>query len=85
MTTDADGNLYFADFLNHRIRKITISNGMITAIAGNGTPGAFGDGGEPSRAQIFLPIDVAIDGAGNIYIADWGNYLVRKIQSTAGF
>lgn len=88
MTTDADGNLYFADFLNHRVRKISISGGspgMITTIAGNGTPGAFGDGGEPSRAQIFLPTDVAIDSAGVIYIADWGNYLIRKIQSTAGF
>ncbi|MGE0126778.1 MAG: hypothetical protein AB7U82_01645 [Blastocatellales bacterium] len=85
MTTDSDGNLYFADFLNHRVRKITVSTGVITTIVGNGTPGTFGDGGEPGSSQIFLPTDVAIDGGGNIYVADWGNYRIRKIQSTGGF
>ncbi len=85
MTTDANGNLYFADFLNHRVRKITISTGMISTIAGNGTPGFGGDGGEPAKSQIFLPTDVAIDSAGNVYIADWGNFQIRKVQSTVGF
>jgi len=85
MTTDSDGNLYFADILNHRIRKITISTGSITTIAGNGTPGTFGDGGDPASLQIFLPTDVALDANGVIYIADWGNYRIRKIQPTGGF
>ena len=84
MTTDADGNLYFADFLNHRVRKITISTGVITTVVGNGTPGIGGDGGDPSRSQIFLPTDVAVDSRGVIYVADWGNYRIRKIQSTTG-
>jgi len=85
MTTDADGNLLFADFLNHRVRKITISSGIITTIAGNGVPGIGGDGGDPAGARIFLPTDVAIDSRGNIYVADWGNYRIRKVQSTSGF
>ncbi len=85
MTTDADGNLYFADFLNHRVRKITISTGLITTVVGNGIPGAGGDGGDPSRSQIFLPTDVAVDSRGVIYVADWGNYRIRKVQSTTGF
>jgi uncharacterized protein (TIGR03437 family) len=85
MTTDAAGNLYFADFLNHRVRKITISTGMISTVVGNGTPGIGGDGGDPARSQIFLPTDVAIDSSGNLYVADWGNYLIRRVQSTSGF
>ncbi len=85
LTLDADGNIYFADFLNHRVRKITIGTGAITTIVGNGTVGSFGDGGDPARSQIFLPTDVALDGQGNIFVADWGNYRVRKIQSTGGF
>jgi uncharacterized protein (TIGR03437 family) len=85
MTTDADGNLYFADFLNHRVRKITVSTGVITTVVGNGVPGASGDGGDPARSQILLPTDVAIDSRGNIYVADWGNYRIRKVQSTTGF
>ncbi len=79
MTTDADGNLYLADWGNHRIRKITISNNLITTIAGNGTQGAGGDGTAPVNAQFTFPNDVALDRAGNIYIADQGNQRVRKI------
>jgi uncharacterized protein (TIGR03437 family) len=85
MTTDAAGNLYFADFLSHRVRKITVGTGVITTVAGNGIPGIGGDGGDPLRAQIFLPTDVAIDSSGNLFVADWGNYRIRKVQSTTGF
>ncbi|HKQ77989.1 MAG TPA: hypothetical protein VJ810_30105, partial [Blastocatellia bacterium] len=85
MTTDSDGNLYFADFLNHRIRKITVSTGIITTIAGTGIAGTFGDGSDPASMQIFLPTDVALGPGGVIYVADWGNFRIRKIQPTAGF
>ncbi|MGH9939110.1 MAG: Ig-like domain-containing protein, partial [Blastocatellia bacterium] len=84
MTTDAENDLYFADFLNHRVRKITISTGLITTVVGNGTPGTGGAYGDPSRAQIFLPTDVAVDSRGFIYVADWGNYRILKVQSTTG-
>ena len=88
MTTDSDGDLYFADIANHRIRKISTSAGsagLITTIAGNGIAGTFGDGGDPASLQVFLPTDVALDRNGVIYIADWGNYRIRKIQPTGGF
>jgi uncharacterized protein (TIGR03437 family) len=84
MTTDAGGDLYFADFLNHRVRKITISTGLITTVVGNGTPGTGGAYGDPSRSQIALPTDVAVDSRGNIYVADWGNWRILKVQSTTG-
>ncbi len=84
MTTDADGNLYFADTSNHRIRRVTTSTGVITTVAGNGVAGRGGDGGDPKLAQLTAPYDIALDGAGNLYIADWGNWLIRKLQLTAG-
>jgi uncharacterized protein (TIGR03437 family) len=84
MTTDADGNLYFADSSNHRIRKVTIATGIISTVAGAGVAGRGGDGGDPKLAQLNFPYDVALDGAGNLYIADWGNWLIRKVQATAG-
>jgi len=85
MTADSDGNLYFADFLNHRVRKITVGTGAITTIAGTGIPGTFGDGGDPTGLQIALPRDVALGPNGLIYVSDWGNLRIRRIQSTAGF
>jgi uncharacterized protein (TIGR03437 family) len=84
MTTDADGNLYFADLGNHRVRKITISTGMISTVVGTGVSGSGGNGGDPRLAQISLPYDVAFDGAGNIYVADWGNWRIRKVQANMG-
>ncbi|MDX2030003.1 MAG: Ig-like domain-containing protein [Blastocatellia bacterium] len=84
MTVDAQDNLLFADFGNNRIRKITISTGIITTVAGSGLSGSTGDGGDPLLAPILLPTDVAVDPAGNLYVADWGGYRIRKIQATSG-
>jgi hypothetical protein len=66
---DAAGNLYFAEANNSRIRKVTASNGVIDTIAG-GTRGTGGDGGPATAAQFFNPQDIAVDTAGNLYIAD---------------
>ena len=86
---DSAGNLFIADTLNHRIRRIT-PDGIISTIAGNGatspspssySPGGFsGDGGPATNAQLSYPEAVAVDGAGNLFIADSGNYRVRKIS-----
>ena len=75
---DSQGNKYIADTANHRIREIT-SGGLITTIAGTGTPGADGDGGTAAAAALNSPESVAIDSANNIYIADTGNNKIRKI------
>jgi Bacterial Ig-like domain (group 3)/FG-GAP-like repeat/FG-GAP repeat/Beta-propeller repeat/NHL repeat len=78
---DAAGELFIADYLNNRIRKVG-ANGIITTIAGNGTPGFTGDGGPALSAEINLPNDVDLDAAGDVYIADSGNNRLRKIGTT---
>ena len=77
---DGAGNLYFADQRNHRIRMVDFS-GTISTIAGTGEPGFGGDGGPAVEAQLNSPTGVAADAAGNLYIADWLNYRIRKVDS----
>ncbi len=74
---DSAGNLYVADLGNHRIRKV--ASGAIATAAGNGTPGFSGDGGSATRAQLNFPNGVAVDPAGNLYIADTHNFRVREV------
>ena len=77
---DGAGNLYIADTWHHRIRKVDAA-GVITTVAGDGTQGYFGDGGAATAAQLNQPRDVALDGAGNLYIADWGSNRIRKVDA----
>jgi sugar lactone lactonase YvrE len=77
---DASGNLYIADTANQSIRKVT-TDGNIATIAGNGFAGFSGDAGAATSALLTSPKDVAIDSAGNLYIADTGNGRVRKITT----
>jgi len=79
VAVDAAGNLYIADYSNHRIRKINTS-GIISTFAGNGTAGYSGDGGAATASEISYPWGVAVDGSGNIYIAD--SFVVRKVNSS---
>ena len=81
VAVDSAGNLYIADFGNRRIRKID-STGTITTIAGTGEYGFSGDGGPAVAAQLRSPHGVAVDSAGNVYIADSSNRRIRKIDST---
>ena len=76
---DNVGNLYIADSVNQVIREVSAQTGVISTIAGNGLGGYWGDGGPASKAGLNNPTAVALDGAGNLYIADQGNNLVRKI------
>ena len=78
LVLDAAGNLFFADSGNHRIRKITPTK-IITTVAGNGTAGFSGDGGQATSASLNAPYGVALDAAGNLYIGDEGNRRVRKV------
>jgi sugar lactone lactonase YvrE len=80
MVFDSAGNFYFADNGNHRIRKVTV-DGMISTVAGNGTAGYRGDNGSAKAASLNRPSGVAIDSAGNIYIGDAGNNVVRMVTS----
>jgi trimeric autotransporter adhesin len=79
VAVDAAGNLYIADRANHRIRKV--SNGVITTVAGNGTPGFSGDDGPATSAMLNNPEDVAVDAAGNLYIADELNHRIRRVSN----
>ena len=78
LAVDSSGNLYIADAANNRIRKVTAA-GLISTIAGNGHPGYSGDNGPAAAAQLNQPYGLAIDTAGNLYIADFGNQRVRRI------
>jgi len=78
MVVDPAGNLYIADAANHRVRKVTPA-GAISTVAGNGHPGFSGDNSPASAAQLNQPYDLALDAAGNLYIADYGNQRVRAI------
>ena len=79
---DAVGNIYIADQNNNRIRKIT-TLGIISTIAGNGSVGYSGDGGAAIAAKLHSPTGLALDAVGNLYIADFFNNRIRKIN-TAG-
>jgi sugar lactone lactonase YvrE len=76
---DSSGNLYIADSSNYRIRKVDPS-GIITTVAGSGERGDGGDGGSATEAKFWYPSDVTVDREGNLYIADWGNYVIRKVN-----
>ena len=77
---DAAGNLYIAEFQYSYIRKVT-PGGTISSITGNGTLGYSGDNGPAGSAMVSQPEDVAVDAAGNVYIADTRNYRVRVINT----
>ncbi len=75
---DAAGNLFIADYSNNRIRKVT-RDGVISTVAGNGIRGFSGDGGPATSAQLSYPSGVAVDTAGNLFIADYSNNRIRKV------
>ena len=79
LAVDASGNVYVADTYNHSIRKIDTA-GVITTVAGTGTPGYSGDGGPATAAMMETPHSVALDAAGNLYIADSPNQRIRKVD-----
>ena len=76
VAVDSSGNVYIADTNNNRVRMV--SNGVITTVAGTGTQGFSGDGGPATSAELYGPIGVAVDTAGNLYIVDNGR--IRKVS-----
>jgi hypothetical protein len=81
---DGQGNLYIATYADNRVRKVTASDGVITTVAGNGTSGFSGDGGPATGAELYEPSGVAVDGVGNIFIADTLNERVRLVIFSTG-
>jgi sugar lactone lactonase YvrE len=84
IAVDPSGNVYFADSSNHTIRKVDPLTGLSSVIAGRGTSGFSGDGGPALNAQLNSPRGVALDSAGNLYIADTSNHRIRKIDAATG-
>ncbi|MBI3697127.1 MAG: hypothetical protein HY238_20115 [Acidobacteria bacterium] len=79
VAVDAAGNIYIADMMNHRVRRVT-PDGKIATVAGNGTAGYSGDSRPGPSGQLNFPSGLALDAAGNLYIADWLNFRVRKLS-----
>jgi hypothetical protein len=84
VTLDGAGNIYIADSLHNRVRKVWAATGLISTIVGNGNPTYTGDNGPAPDATLSTPSGVALDGAGNLYIADTGNNVVRMISASTG-
>jgi sugar lactone lactonase YvrE len=84
VVSDAAGNYFIADGGNSRVRRVDAVTGIITTVAGNGTSGFAGDGGLATAARINLPIGVALDPAGNLFIADHQNNRVRRVDALTG-
>ncbi len=84
VAVDAGNNVYIADEFNHRIRKVDALTGIITTIAGNGIAGFSGDGGLAISAELFEPYGISLDAGSNLYIAEYGNNRIRKVEAGTG-
>ena len=84
VAVDSSGNLYIGDYNNCRVRKVILATDIISTFAGNGTCGYTGDGGAATAAEVYEPQGVQVDTAGNLYIADTLNYVIRKVTKSTG-
>ena len=84
VAVDSLDNLYVADYGDHRVRRIDAASGTISTVAGTGERGFSGDGGPATSAQLNQPYALALDSLGNVYVADYGNFRVRRIDAVSG-
>jgi sugar lactone lactonase YvrE len=84
LAVDAAGNLYLSDSGNNRVRRVDAETGLISTVAGTGAPGYNGDGGPATQAMVSTPAGLLLDGAGNLYIADTGNHIIRRVDAFSG-
>ena len=84
VAVDSAGNLYVGDGDNFRIRRVDVATGIINTVAGNGVRGYSGDGGPAVEAQLFAPLDLAVDSAGNLYIPSGLGRRVRRVDAATG-
>ena len=80
VAVNAAGDLWIADLSNDRIRRVDAATGTITTVAGTGVPGILGDNGPATGAQLFNPAGVAVNAAGDLWIADLSNNRIRKVK-----
>ena len=81
---DTAGNLYFAEAMNHCIRRVDRETGVIATIAGTGAEGYSGDGGLATEATFNQPYSLQVDAKGDVYVVDRLNYVIRKIDAAIG-
>ena len=84
LAVDGAGNLYLSDSNNNRVRRVDAVTGLISTVAGNGVAGFAGDGGAATAAQLNTPAGLCLDGAGNLYVADSANDVVRRVDAVSG-
>ena len=84
VAVDGGGNVLIADEGNNRIRRLAAGTGVITTVAGNGLSGFSGDGGPATSASLAGPAGVAVDGGGNVLIADYWNHCIRRVTAGTG-
>ena len=84
IAVDLSGNLFIGDNLNHRIRRVDAATGLISTVAGEGTPGFSGDGGPATSASLDFPSGIAVDASGNLFIADTSNHRIRRVDAATG-
>jgi Ca2+-binding RTX toxin-like protein len=84
LVLDAAGDLFIADTANNRVQEVIRSTGAIITVAGNGTAGYAGDGGKATAAELDDPTAVAVDSAGDLFIADLGNDVIREVVAATG-
>ena len=84
LAKNADGELFICEIATHVVRKLDERTGKLTLVAGNGSRGYSGDGGLATAAQMNEPYEVRFDRAGNIFIVEMKNHLVRRVDRTTG-
>ncbi|MFG3661505.1 hypothetical protein ACGF8A_28535, partial [Streptomyces sp. NPDC047706] len=81
LAVDSGGNVFIGDYSNHRVRRVDAVTGQITTVAGNGTAGFNGDNQSAVNARLYGPVGVAVDAGGNVFIGDYSNHRVRRVDA----
>lgn len=84
LTLGPGGEVVFSDYYNNQIRKIDLVTNKVVTLAGTGVAGYSGDGGDALEAKIDVPLDIAADAQGNIYLSDWHHHVVRRLDVKTG-
>ncbi len=84
LAINSAGNLFISDMNNNVVREVDLATGIITTYAGDGTPGYSGDGGPATTAELSSPRGIGVDSAGDLFIADLGNNVIREVVAATG-